>query len=133
VSQALTRVYGRHGIGIPEWRVLVILGEMGTMTGKAVGGHTHMHKTKVSRAVAQLELRKLLVRRANREDLRESFLSLTPAGRVVYEELAPHARDFTDRLAEVVAPGDRAAFDRAVKQLTKRSAELVAEITGGKD
>ena len=24
VSQALTRVYGRHGIGIPEWRVLVL-------------------------------------------------------------------------------------------------------------
>src|SRR5262249_9500314 len=55
VSQALTRVYGRYGIGIPEWRVLVTLGENGAMTGKAVGAHTHMHKTKVSRAVAQLE------------------------------------------------------------------------------
>src|SRR5215831_17506579 len=58
VSQALTRVYGRRGIGIPEWRVLVTLGENGVMTGKAVGAHTHMHKTKVSRAVAQLEQRK---------------------------------------------------------------------------
>jgi DNA-binding MarR family transcriptional regulator len=133
VSQALTRVYARYGIGIPEWRVLVTLGEMGSMTGKAVGAHTHMHKTKVSRAVAQLEQRKLVARRANKEDLREAFLSLTPAGRAVYEELAPHARDFTDRLAEVVAPTDRAAFDRAVKQLTKRSAELVAEITGSRD
>jgi DNA-binding MarR family transcriptional regulator len=132
VSQALTRVYGRYGIGIPEWRVLVTLGETGTMTGKAVGAHTHMHKTKVSRAVAQLEQRKLVARRANKEDLRESFLSLTPAGRAVYEELAPCARDFTDRLAEVIAPADRAAFDRAVKQLTKRSAELVAEIESRK-
>src|ERR1043165_735382 len=61
VSQALTRVYGRYGIGIPEWRVLVTLGENGTMTGKAVGSHTHMHKTKVSRAVAQLEDRRLVV------------------------------------------------------------------------
>ena len=90
VSQALPRVYGRYGIGIPEWRVLVTLGENGVMTGKAVGAHTHMHKTKVSRAVAQLEQRKFLSRRANREDLRESFLSLTPAGRAVYEELAPN-------------------------------------------
>jgi DNA-binding MarR family transcriptional regulator len=131
VSQALTRVYGRHGIGIPEWRVLVTLGENGVMTGKAVGAHTHMHKTKVSRAVAQLEQRKFLSRRSNRSDLRESLLSLTPAGRAVYEELAPSARDFTLRLAEVVAPADRAAFDRAMKQLTKRSAELVAESEGG--
>src|ERR1700693_2315443 len=89
VSQALTRVYGRYGIGIPEWRVLVTLGENGVMTGKVVGAHTHMHKTKVSRAVAQLELRKLVTRRANRADLREAFLSLTAAGRAVYEEAAP--------------------------------------------
>ena len=86
-----------------------------------------MHKTKVSRAVAQLEQRKFVARRANRADLREAFLSLTPAGRAVYEELAPSALEFMERLSEVVAPADRAAFDRAMKQLTKRSAELVAE------
>ena len=110
VSQALTRVYARHGIGIPEWRVLVTLGENGTMTGKAVGAHTHMHKTKVSRAVAYLEQRKFLTRRANRADLRESFLSLTPGGRAVYEELAVrmepervHARP-TSRHGEIRVP-----------------------------
>jgi DNA-binding MarR family transcriptional regulator len=127
VSQALTRVYGQYGIGIPEWRILVSLGQFGVMTGKAIGARTHMHKTKVSRAVAQLERRKYLTRRANRDDLREAFLSLTPAGRAVYEELAPRAREFTDRLSEVVAPSDRAAFDRAMRQLTERSGKLVGE------
>jgi DNA-binding MarR family transcriptional regulator len=131
VSQALTRVYGRYGIGIPEWRVLVSLGQFGVMTGKAIGSRTHMHKTKVSRAVAQLEQRKLLARRANRDDLREAFLSLTPAGRAIYEELAPRALEFTDRLSEVVSPDDRAAFDRAVRQLTERSAKLVSDADGG--
>jgi DNA-binding MarR family transcriptional regulator len=129
VSQALTRVYSqRYGIGIPEWRVLVTLGQYGVMTGKAIGAHTHMHKTKVSRAVAQLEHRRYVSRRANRADLREAFVSLTPAGRAVYEEAAPIALDFTNRLSEAVAPSDRAAFDRAVRQLTERSAKLVIEI-----
>ena len=128
VSQALTQVYGQYGIGIPEWRVLVSLGQFGIMTGKAIGTRTHMHKTKVSRAVAQLERRKYLVRRTNRSDLREAFLSLTPAGRAVYEELAPRALEFTARLSEAVTPDDRAAFDRAVQQLTERSAKLVADI-----
>jgi len=51
VSQALSRVYAdRYGIGVPEWRVLVTLGQFGMMTGKAIGAHSHMHKTKVSRA-----------------------------------------------------------------------------------
>ena len=43
-SQALSRVYSRrYGIGVPEWRVLVTLGQYGVMTGKAIGAHTHMH------------------------------------------------------------------------------------------
>jgi len=109
----------------------VTLGQYGVMTGKQVGAHTHMHKTKVSRAVAQLEQRKYVGRRANRADLREAFLSLTPAGRAIYEEAAPIALDFTNRLSEVVAPSDRAAFDRAMRLLTERSAKLVIEIAGG--
>ena len=95
VSQALSRIYAdRYAIGVPEWRVLVTLGQFGMMTGKAVGGHSHMHKTKVSRAVALLEKRKLVTRKANRADLRKAFLSLTPAGRAIYEDLAPIALDF---------------------------------------
>jgi DNA-binding MarR family transcriptional regulator len=128
VSQALTRVYSQYGIGIPEWRILVSLGQFGVMTGKAIGARTHMHKTKVSRAVAELERRKFLTRRTNRADLREAFLSLTPAGRAVYDELAPRALEFTQKLSEVVAPADRAAFDRAMAALTERSAQLVEEI-----
>ena len=128
VSQALSRIYSeRYGIGIPEWRVLVTLGQYRTMTAKQIGAHTHMHKTKVSRAVAQLEERKLLARRANRADLRESFLSLSAAGRAIYEDLAPSALEFAARLVEVLDPADRAAFDRGLRQLTERSAALVAE------
>jgi DNA-binding MarR family transcriptional regulator len=134
-SQALSRVYARrYRIGVPEWRVLVTLGQYGVMTGKAVGAHSHMHKTKVSRAVALLEKRRLLARRANREDMREAFLSLTSAGRAMYEELAPHALEFARRLTDILTPQDREAFNRAVQQLTARSAELAAEVAQeGKD
>jgi DNA-binding MarR family transcriptional regulator len=128
VSQALSRVYARrYRIGVPEWRVLVTLGQFGVMTGKDIGAHSHMHKTKVSRAVALLEKRKLLSRRSNRADKREAFLSLTAGGRAMYEEVAPHALDFTRRLTEILTPADREAFNRAVARLTDRSAELVAE------
>jgi DNA-binding MarR family transcriptional regulator len=132
-SQALSRIYAdRYGIGVPEWRVLVTLGQYGMMTGKQIGAHSHMHKTKVSRAVAVLEKRKLLARKTNRADLREAFLSLTPAGSAIYQELAPIALDFARRLGEVVDPSDRAAFDRAVDRLTERSAALAAEVARSK-
>ena len=133
VSQSLSRMYSdRYGIGVPEWRVLVTLGQYGLMTGKAIGTHSHMHKTKVSRAVALLEKRKLVTRRANRADLREAFLALTPAGRAMYDDLAPIALDFASRLSEVIAPADRAAFERAVAQLTERAAMLAAEVAKGR-
>jgi len=129
VSQALSRIYAeRYKIGVPEWRVLVTLGELGMMTAKAIGNHSHMHKTKVSRAVALLERRKLVTRRINRADLREAFLSLTPTGRDVYNELAPIALDFARQLLDTVDPADRGALDRALRKLTERSAQLSADI-----
>jgi DNA-binding MarR family transcriptional regulator len=134
VSAALSRIYAeRYKIGVPEWRVLVTLGQFGMMTAKAIGIHSHMHKTKVSRAVALLERRKLVARRANRTDLREAFLSLTPAGRDIYSELAPIAIDFASQLLETVDAADRAALDRALKKLTERSARLAPDIAKGGD
>ena len=134
VSQALSRIYAeRYKIGVPEWRVLVTLGQFGMMTAKGIGIHSHMHKTKVSRAVALLERRKLVARRANRADLREAFLSLTAAGRAVYDELTPIALNFARQLLQTVDAADRAALDRALKKLTERSAQLAAELANGPD
>jgi DNA-binding MarR family transcriptional regulator len=132
VSHALSRIYAdRYKIAVPEWRVLVTLGEFGAMTAKEIGAHSHMHKTKVSRAVTLLERRKLVTRRANKADLREAFLSLTPAGRDIYTELAPAALDFARQLLETVDAGDRAALDRAITKLTERSAQLAPGIANG--
>lgn len=128
VSQALSRLYAdRHGIGVPEWRILVTLGEFDAMTGKAIGQHTHMHKTKVSRAVALLEKRNWIVRRINRDDLREAFLSLTPEGRTIYDDLAPGAVDFARHLMEEIDPNDRAIFTRVLQQLVERAKPLAAD------
>jgi DNA-binding MarR family transcriptional regulator len=113
--------------------VLVTLGQYGVMTGKAIGAHTHMHKTKVSRAVALMEKRRLVTRRPNRADKREAFLSLTASGRTMYEEVAPHALDFAERLMQILDPADRAAFHRALRRLTARSAELVGEVADDND
>jgi DNA-binding MarR family transcriptional regulator len=134
VSQALSRLYAeRHNIGVPEWRVIATLGQFGTMTGKAIGAHSQMHKTKVSRAVAQLARRKLVVRQTNTDDLREAFLSLTPEGREVYEQIAPSAVDFARELTAAVDPADWPALDRALASLTECSRRLGGKLAIGKD
>jgi DNA-binding MarR family transcriptional regulator len=126
-AQALSRAYAGAGdIGGPEWRILVTLGQFGVMTGKAIGQHSQMHKTKVSRAVTLLEERKLVARRSNRSDLRESLLSLTPSGRALYAALVPDAIALAAEFERAIDPTDRAAFERTLTRLTEQ-ARLLAD------
>ena len=97
---------------------------------------TEVHKAENGAAAAQyiadfLERRKLIARRANREDLREAFLSLTPAGRDIYNDLAPSALEFARKMMETVEPADRAALGRALNKLTERAAQIAADIAKG--
>jgi DNA-binding MarR family transcriptional regulator len=59
--------------------------------------------------------------------MREAFLSLTPAGRAIYQDLAPIAREFVAQLAEDISATDRAAFERVLTRLIDRAAVLADE------
>jgi DNA-binding MarR family transcriptional regulator len=71
----------RFALKIPEWRVMAMLGQFDRLTARDVGELSHMHKTKVSRAVSELVERGLIERTPNRDDRREAFLSLSAPGR----------------------------------------------------
>ena len=121
ISQALAGIYGaRFGISIPEWRVLATLGQFGEATARAVGAHSRMHKTSVSRAVGALEGRGLIARRANAADRREAFLTLTDAGRAIYLEIVPLASAFAENLCAGFTAEERRVFDRLLDALLAR-------------
>ena len=104
VSREFSKIYrDRFGLTRPEWRTLATLGEFGTITATAIGEHSSMHKTKVSRAVAELERRKWLTRTADAADRRVEHLALTKAGRSAYVELVPLAKAFERRMIEKLA------------------------------
>lgn len=101
VSREFQKIYkDREGLTVPEWRVFATLGQFGTMTATAIGAHSAMHKTKVSRAVAELERRKWLQRETDEVDRRVEKLKLTRLGRQVYRELVPLAKAFERRLLD---------------------------------
>jgi DNA-binding MarR family transcriptional regulator len=124
VSQGLARIYSaRFGISIPEWRVLAALGENEKMTSKAVGLHAHMHKVKVSRAVALLEARGYLKRIPHKGDAREAVLTLSREGAHLYARIVPLARDYARHLTEALSASEQAELDRL---LTKLAATMLA-------
>ncbi|MCL2429858.1 MAG: MarR family transcriptional regulator, partial [Alphaproteobacteria bacterium] len=109
-------VYGRHyDLTVPEWRVLATLGEFQELGATAIGAHSCMHKTKVSRAVRALEGRRWLKRREVPQDRREELLSLTRLGQGAYAEIIPRAIAFEQALLGRLgddAQGLLAALDR---------------------
>jgi DNA-binding MarR family transcriptional regulator len=122
VSQAFRAVYGPHyDLTVPEWRVLATLGQFETMTAKGIGAHSAMHKTKVSRAVHELEVRRWLKRRQSANDRREDILSLTTPGRRVYADIVPRALAFEARILAALGP-DAASFLFALEQLESANA-----------
>ncbi len=105
VSLKFRAVYGpHHDLTVPEWRVLATLAQFGTMTAKAIGAHSAMHKTKVSRAVRALEERRWLVRSRSELDRREEGLTLTAAGLRSYAEIVPRALAFEAALLAELGP-----------------------------
>lgn len=130
-SRALARIYGAHfGIGIPEWRVIAMLGEFGKLTSRDIGELSQMHKTKVSRAVSELEERGLVERSENRDDRREAFVALSAPGRRIYDEIVPMALAFEQRLLDGISGEERTTFERVLATLTERGRLLSAGFKG---
>jgi DNA-binding MarR family transcriptional regulator len=124
VSREFAVIYReRYGLTRPEWRTLATLGQFGTMTATAVGQHSAMHKTKVSRAVAGLERRKWLARKADAADRRIEHLTLTAAGMKTYRALVPLAREFEARFLAKLRERQRTAIPEALT-LLERAAGL---------
>ncbi|MCU0883747.1 MAG: MarR family winged helix-turn-helix transcriptional regulator [Beijerinckiaceae bacterium] len=133
-SRALARIYGHHfGIGIPEWRVMAMLGQFERLTARDVGELSHMHKTKVSRAVSELVTRGLVQKTPNRDDRREAFLSLSPPGRRIYDQVALLALAFEKRLTDDIPPHEMQTFTRVLSTLTERARVLSAGFSGVDD
>lgn len=129
VSNALAQIYEeRFGLTIPGWRVVATLGQYGVRTARDIAGHGLMHKSTVSRAVSALEARGLVRRNGNPDDMREELLVLTPAGRAVYDALAPEALAFEARLLAALTAGERKALFGLVERLDRHARALAREV-----
>ena len=118
VSVNLSEIYrNQFGLEIPEWRVLVTVGQREECTAQLVAPSKRMHKTRGSRAVAALEARNLVSRSVKRADGREMSLRLTREGRQMYADLVPLALHRESRLLSCLSRTERLAFLAALSKL----------------
>ncbi|MEY4472649.1 MAG: hypothetical protein RL671_953 [Pseudomonadota bacterium] len=128
VSDMIASEYrARFGLKIPEWRVMAVLGDAGTLTQRALVVATRMDKVAVNRACKVLEDRGLVGRSPNADDGRSHHIELTSAGKAVHAEIMPLAIDMERRLFAQLTASEINEFKALLARITARVAELEAE------
>lgn len=118
ISRRMQQIYRREfDLSVAEWRVLASLAQFPSATATAIGQHSDMHKTKVSRAVSALEARRWLRRHTAPEDAREQTIELTQQGWSVYRRLVPRLLSFEAMLCDQFTEHDQATFSSALGRL----------------
>ncbi len=111
VSEHLSEIYReRFGLEIPEWRVLVTVGQYPDCTAQQVACSARLHKTRVSRAGAALTRKRMLERVALSSYSLEISLRLSPAGRRIYAQLVPLALERERGLLSCMSDAQRRGF-----------------------
>lgn len=121
----------RFGLKVPEWRVMAVLGDSGTMTQRGLTAATVMDKVAVNRAVKVLEERGLIARVPNPGDGRSHLLALTGEGRAIHAEVMPLAKATEQELIAGLAPGEEAMLRGLLAGLRQRAMELARRNDAG--
>ncbi|SDY60566.1 DNA-binding transcriptional regulator, MarR family [Lysobacter sp. yr284] len=129
VSGAIARVYSeRYALSVTEWRVMAVLGRFPGLSANEVAQRTAMDKVAVSRAVARLTEAGRLERDTHDDDRRRSVLRLSPDGYKIYDEVAPMALAFEQRLLAGIETVERDALFRLLDRLDELEMQAEAEM-----
>jgi DNA-binding MarR family transcriptional regulator len=131
ISVSLSRIYvDKFGINIAGWRILVTLTEFGELQAKDVATLTSMDKVRVSRTVATLMKSNLLDRRVCASDSRATLLSLSSAGKALYQRIAPEALSWEAKLVAPLSKSERQSLSKILDKLEDRLVELAEDDSG---
>ncbi len=130
-ANRVSRMFARRfseafGLSIPEWRVLAILGRVGSASPSAVGEMAAMDKVKVSRAAASLVARGLIRQTQDPDDGRARVLRLTRKGTTAYHGVVPMAKTMETEIASGLSRAEWASLNKALNRLMAHVSALHA-------
>jgi DNA-binding MarR family transcriptional regulator len=125
VTEAVSRVFAENieeafKLTRPEWRVLAVIVEHGTLSPTLVGQRASMDKVKVSRAVQSLVVKGILRRTQDPSDGRGLLLSVTRKGRTTHGGLVPLSIGTESMVFKDLNRADRAALGRILAKITSQ-------------
>jgi DNA-binding MarR family transcriptional regulator len=123
ISQEIAGLYAeRFALNVTEWRLLAVLGRYPDLTATELVERTAMDKVAVSRAVASLVDDGRLTRKVDGDDRRRTRLRLSAKGYRIYDEVAPLALQYQQRLLAELSGEDRALLEALLSKLSVENA-----------
>src|SRR4249919_4369640 len=119
ISQEIAGLYAeRFALNVTEWRLLAVLGRYPDLSATELVERTAMDKVAVSRAVASLVHEGRLTRKVDGSDRRRAKLRLSAKGYRIYDEVAPLALAYQQRLLADLDAGERAQLQALLSRLS---------------
>jgi DNA-binding MarR family transcriptional regulator len=114
------------GVSLWEWRTLAHLGaESEPLSLNELARFAGIHKSQMSRVVAGLTERGLVLRAADEDDARGVRLTLSKAGRKLYRDLIGAASERDEVFRRCLTKDETEAFNSVLAKLTGQARELI--------
>lgn len=117
----------QFGIGILEWRILLVLSGEAPLEISQIADRVAMDRGGCSRSISALEARGLIERVRHAADRRRSPVQLTAAGRRMGAKLTAFARACSEELLSTLAPEERGALVENLNRLRVKAIEMHAQ------
>ena len=124
---AAMRYRREHGVSMMEWRAIALLGANAPLSLNELSRLANLDKSQTSRTISALAARRLVLRAADRNDARGVQLSLSAAGRRLYQQLISTARERNLRLLDALTVTERKVLDTLLDKLAVKARELIRE------
>jgi len=132
VTRALSQhmllfVEERFGLNLAEYRILNTVAELRATSIREIAADAHLDKAQVSRALAALTARGLVVQVVDGADRRLRVVKLTPAGKALIAETLPFVRARQQKLEQSLSETERQALWKALAKISNEAEKLLAQ------
>lgn len=124
VTSAFLRPYG---VKLPEWRILATLATRASVPMAQLCVQSNMDKALISRTVKSLEAARLASRHSDPTHRRRQIVSISPAGRELFERIFPAAQRSQAELLARLTLTERLALFSALRKLRGAAPPETAE------
>jgi DNA-binding MarR family transcriptional regulator len=132
ISRALSQqmvLYARRelGLNLAEYRALSMLAECRSASIKDIAAGTELDKAQITRAVATLRRRGLVIHTVDGRDRRLRVVKLTPSGRALIAKSVPFAVARQARMERVLSQAELQTLWKALAALLQEAQTMMVE------